>query len=106
MAANPADPSPFVVTPPPLRTTLAPETLNAPIASTPFVTIEVPVAEIPEPAPVASSASPSVAASSSVTEPPARVATPPASALTPFDREWLTTIDAPVTEIVEAAPEA
>ena len=106
MVANPADPSPFVVTLPPLRTRLAPETLNAPIASTPLVTTEVPVAEIPEPAPVASRPSPSVAASSSVTEPPDRVTTPPASALTPVDREPLATIDASVTAIVEEAPEA
>ena len=80
MAATPADPSPFVVTLPPLSTTLAPETLTTPVASSPLVTIEVPVAEILEPASVANRPSPSVAIGSSVTEPPVKVTTPPASA--------------------------
>jgi len=52
-AATPNDPSPCVVTLPPLRTTLPPEALTAPGASSPLVTIEGSLMVIVDPVPEA-----------------------------------------------------
>ena len=55
-AATPNEPSPCVVTLPPLRTTLPPKVATAPGASAPLVMIEAPPIVIAEPVPEAKTA--------------------------------------------------